>query len=63
MPERMEEFKRRITSGKAWGVEDMEIISPGEVKERCPCSSTKKSSLADFIRKVLARWTHCARAR
>ncbi len=35
-PERMEELKRRITSGKAWGIEGMELISPQEVKELVP---------------------------
>src|SRR5689334_24498924 len=36
LPERLEEFKRRITSGKSWGVEGMELISPNEVKECVP---------------------------
>ena len=41
LPERMEEFKRRITSGKSWGVEGMELLSPNEVKERVPFINEK----------------------
>lgn len=40
-PERVEEFKRRITSGKAWGVEDMHLISPAQVKELVPFINEK----------------------
>jgi glycine cleavage system aminomethyltransferase T/glycine/D-amino acid oxidase-like deaminating enzyme len=36
LPERMEEFKRRITSGKSWAIGGMELLSPNEVKERVP---------------------------
>jgi glycine cleavage system aminomethyltransferase T/glycine/D-amino acid oxidase-like deaminating enzyme len=35
-PERMEELKRRVASGKAWGVEDMELLSPAGVKQYVP---------------------------
>ena len=35
-PERVEEFKRRITSGKSWGVQDMHLLSPAEVKNLVP---------------------------
>lgn len=35
-PQRMEELKRRVASGKSWGVEDMELLSPGGVKELVP---------------------------
>ena len=35
-PERMQELTRRITSGKAWGIEDMSLLTPDEVKEMVP---------------------------
>src|ERR1043165_9690530 len=34
--ERMQELQRRMSSAKAWGVEDREIITPGRVKELVP---------------------------
>ena len=40
-PERVEEFKRRIASGKAWGVEGMHLISPAEVKKLVPYLNEK----------------------
>ncbi|MBL8056908.1 MAG: FAD-binding oxidoreductase, partial [Anaerolineales bacterium] len=39
-PERVEELKRRITSGKSWGI-DAEIISPARVKELVPYINEK----------------------
>ncbi|HZQ09373.1 MAG TPA: FAD-dependent oxidoreductase, partial [Anaerolineae bacterium] len=41
LPERMEELKRRVASGKSWGIEGMELISPYEVKERVPFINEK----------------------
>src|SRR5438874_4488147 len=35
-PERMSELKRRHASGKSWGVDETELISPGQVKELVP---------------------------
>ena len=35
-PERMQELTRRITSGKSWGIEDMSLLTPDEVKEIVP---------------------------
>ena len=40
-PERVEEFKRRITSGKSWGVDGMHLISPAQVKELVPFINEK----------------------
>ncbi len=40
-PERVEEFKRRITSGKSWGVDGMHLISPAEVKQLVPYINEK----------------------
>jgi len=34
-PERLEEFKRRMTSAKAWGI-DSRLLTPAEVKELVP---------------------------
>ncbi|MFM7044070.1 MAG: FAD-dependent oxidoreductase [Ilumatobacteraceae bacterium] len=34
-PQRLEEFKRRMTSAKAWGI-DARLISPAEIKEMVP---------------------------
>ena len=34
-PERMEEFKRRMTSAKCWGIASS-LLTPGEVKELVP---------------------------
>lgn len=34
-PERLEEFRRRMTSAKAWGIES-ELLTPAQVKERVP---------------------------
>src|SRR5437763_3014595 len=34
--ERMQELQRRMSSAKAWGIEDCEIISPARVKELVP---------------------------
>ena len=34
-PERLEEFKRRMTSAKAWGIE-AELLTPAEIKEQVP---------------------------
>ncbi len=34
-PERMEEFKRRMTSAKAWGI-DSRLVTPAEIKELVP---------------------------
>jgi glycine cleavage system aminomethyltransferase T/glycine/D-amino acid oxidase-like deaminating enzyme len=35
-PERVEELKRRIASAKSWGVEPVELLTPGEVRELVP---------------------------
>ena len=35
-PERIEEFKRRITSAKSWGVEPVELLTPAEVRKLVP---------------------------
>lgn len=35
-PERMQELQRRISSGKAWGIEGSRIVTPAEVKELVP---------------------------
>jgi glycine cleavage system aminomethyltransferase T/glycine/D-amino acid oxidase-like deaminating enzyme len=40
-PERVEELKRRVASGKAWGVEGMHILSPQEVKNLVPFINEK----------------------
>src|SRR3954451_18962067 len=34
--ERMEELRRRMASAKAWGVEDVRIVTPEEIKELVP---------------------------
>src|ERR1700704_1360931 len=34
--ERMQELRRRVSSAKAWGIEDVAILTPAEVKERVP---------------------------
>ncbi len=34
-PERLEEFKRRMTSAKAWGI-DAELLTPAQIKELVP---------------------------
>src|SRR6476619_8368529 len=34
--ERMQELQRRMSSAKAWGIEDCEIITPARVKELVP---------------------------
>src|SRR5690349_4472652 len=34
--ERMEELRRRMASAKAWGVEPVSLLTPGEVKELVP---------------------------
>ena len=34
-PERLEEFKRRMTSAKAWGI-DSRLVTPAEIKELVP---------------------------
>ena len=34
-PQRMEEFKRRMTSAKAWGI-DARLVTPSEIKELVP---------------------------
>jgi glycine cleavage system aminomethyltransferase T/glycine/D-amino acid oxidase-like deaminating enzyme len=34
--ERMEELRRRMASAKAWGVEDVRLLTPAEVKELVP---------------------------
>src|SRR3954468_1511580 len=34
--ERMQEFGRRISSAKAWGIEDVAILTPAEIKEKVP---------------------------
>ncbi|MCI0633179.1 MAG: FAD-dependent oxidoreductase [Actinobacteria bacterium] len=35
-PERLEEFKRRITSAKSWGIEPVELLSAAEVRKLVP---------------------------
>ncbi len=35
-PERVEELKRRIASAKSWGVEPVELLTPGEVRKLVP---------------------------
>src|SRR6202165_540567 len=39
-PERMEEFKRRMASAKAWGI-DAELVSPAEVNRLVPYINEK----------------------
>jgi glycine cleavage system aminomethyltransferase T/glycine/D-amino acid oxidase-like deaminating enzyme len=34
--ERMEELRRRVASAKAWGIEDVRLVTPAEVKELVP---------------------------
>src|SRR6266849_6881395 len=34
--ERMEELRRRVSSAKAWGIEDVAILTPAQVKELVP---------------------------
>jgi glycine cleavage system aminomethyltransferase T/glycine/D-amino acid oxidase-like deaminating enzyme len=34
--ERMQELERRVSSAKAWGIDDVSIITPAEVKELVP---------------------------
>src|ERR1041385_6247827 len=34
--ERMQELRRRMSSAKAWGIEDCELISPARVRELVP---------------------------
>src|SRR6266849_867195 len=34
--ERMQELRRRVASAKAWGIEDVAILTPAEVKELVP---------------------------
>src|SRR5574337_1677689 len=34
--ERVEELKRRVASGKSWGIDETEILSPAEVKKLVP---------------------------
>jgi glycine cleavage system aminomethyltransferase T/glycine/D-amino acid oxidase-like deaminating enzyme len=34
--ERMEELRRRMASAKAWGVEDVRVVKPAEIKELVP---------------------------
>jgi len=35
-PERLEEFKRRVTSAKSWGIEPVELLTPAEVRKLVP---------------------------
>ena len=35
-PERLEEFKRRVTSAKSWGVEPVELLTSAEVRKLVP---------------------------
>jgi len=35
-PERMQELQRRVSSGKAWGIEGSRIVTPAEIKELVP---------------------------
>ncbi len=35
-PERLEEFKRRVTSAKSWGIEPVELLSAAEVRKLVP---------------------------
>jgi glycine cleavage system aminomethyltransferase T/glycine/D-amino acid oxidase-like deaminating enzyme len=35
-PERMQELQRRVSSAKAWGIDDVSIITPAQVKELVP---------------------------
>src|SRR4051794_4409440 len=34
--EGMQELRRRISSAKAWGIEDVAILTPAEIKEKVP---------------------------
>src|SRR3954467_4233382 len=34
--ERMEELRRRMVSAKSWGIEDVQLVTPAEVKELVP---------------------------
>src|SRR3954464_1685725 len=34
--ERMQELQRRMSSAKAWGIDDVSIVTPAEVKELVP---------------------------
>jgi glycine cleavage system aminomethyltransferase T/glycine/D-amino acid oxidase-like deaminating enzyme len=40
-PERLEELKRRIASAKSWGVEPVELLTPGEVRDHIPFINEK----------------------
>src|SRR3954466_6693794 len=35
-PERMQELQRRMSSAKAWGIEDVSMLTPAQVKELVP---------------------------
>src|SRR3954470_21578669 len=34
--ERMQELRRRVSSAKAWGIDDVSLLTPAEVRERVP---------------------------
>ncbi|MEP6813861.1 MAG: FAD-dependent oxidoreductase, partial [Actinomycetota bacterium] len=34
--ERMQELRRRVASAKAWGIEDVKLVTPAEIKELVP---------------------------
>src|SRR3954469_3218496 len=34
--ERMQELRRRVSSAKAWGIEDVALLTPAQVKEHVP---------------------------
>ena len=50
-PERLEEFRRRMTSAKAWGI-DAELLTPDEVKKLVPFVNDRRSSSAASTRRA-----------
>ena len=57
-PQRLEEFRRRVTSAKAWGI-DAWLVSPEGGAGAGARSSTSPSSSAASTRRASPSWTRC----
>ena len=60
--ERMQELHRRMSSAHAWGVDDVSMVTPAEIKEMVPFID-ESILVGGFRRPASASSTRCARAR
>ena len=58
----MQELRRRVSSAKAWGIDDVSIVTPAQVKELVPYIE-ESVIVGGFYTRSSASSTRCASGR